>query len=497
MEPGKSGLHPTIFVIFGGSGDLTNRKLIPALVNLQVDGYLPEKFAVIGLGRSDFTDDAFRNQLEEGIEKYSRRKIGTETWDQFKRQILYLQSDIMAPESYAQIRSKTEELQQTWGREAQIIYYLAIAPSLVEPVANNLGKAGICENIERTRLVVEKPFGYDLASAQALNKLLTSIFDEAQIYRIDHYLGKEAVQNMLAFRFANIMFEPIWNNKYVDHVQITVSEKEGVGDRGGYYDRSGALKDMIQNHVLQLLCFTAMEAPLSFDADEIRNKKLDVLKAIKPYQGKEIFENASRGQYSKGRYNGTLTPAYRDEGKVDPRSNTETFAAIRFYVSNWRWQNVPFYVRSGKNMPEKLSQIIIQFRPVPHHIFSSLAEESFSPNRITISIAPDTGIRVRFQAKQIGQQMRLKSEDLTFNYSNAPDDQQPEAYETLLFDVMSGDATLFMRSDEVEAAWRVVMPFVEAWAERPASDFPNYAPNSWGPESSRRLIAADGRHWIV
>ncbi|NND31207.1 MAG: glucose-6-phosphate dehydrogenase, partial [Saprospiraceae bacterium] len=273
-----------------------------------------------------------------------------------------------------------------------------------------------------------------------------------------------------------------------------VSESVGVGDRGGYYDQSGALKDMIQNHVLQLLCFTAMEPPVTFDADEIRNKKLDVLKAIQVYEGKEIFANSARGQYGGGE-NGLEQKAYRKEDKVDARSNTETFAAVKFYLGNWRWQNVPFYVRSGKLMPQKISQIVVQFKPVPHQVFTG-AEDGLSPNRIVISIAPDTSIKVRFQAKQVGQEMRLKQEDLVFMYNTEEDAEQPEAYETLLHDVLSGDATLFMRSDEVEAAWKAVMPFVKAWAEKPATDFPNYTPRSWGPESAARLISTDGRHWI-
>jgi glucose-6-phosphate 1-dehydrogenase len=497
MTQRNGKLQPTIFVIFGGSGDLTKRKLIPALVNLQVDDHLPEKFAVIGLGRSEFSNASFRLEIKDHLDRYSRRKINTETWDSFQEKIIYLKSDIGNPESYAGIHKQIEFFEKKWDAKANIIYYLAIAPTLVETVTKNLGATGICKNIERNRLVVEKPFGHDLESARALNTLLTGFFDEAQIYRIDHYLGKEAVQNMLAFRFANILFEPIWNNKFIDHVQITVSETLGVGERGGYYDKSGALRDMIQNHVLQLLCFTAMEPPLSFDADEIRNKKLDVLKAIQRYEGKEVFENASRGQYRAGVKNEVDLPAYRHEKKVSPNSNTDTFAAIKFYVGNWRWQNVPFYVRSGKHLPEKLSKIIIQFKPVPHQVFSLSTETSLSPNRITISIAPETGIKMQFQAKKIGQQMRLKSEDLTFNYSDTPSDQQPEAYETLLHDIMTGDATLFMRSDEVEAAWQVVMPFVKAWAEHPATDFPNYTPNGWGPESSHRLLSTDGRHWIT
>jgi glucose-6-phosphate 1-dehydrogenase len=490
----KQKLEATVFVIFGGSGDLANRKLVPALLNLSLDGDLPDKVAIFGLGRTEYSDEQFRDELRNGIKEFSRRVVSDEVWLEFSRQISYIKSDISDQASYTNIKERIHTLEAQWGILPNIIFYLAVAPSLVETITANLGKSGICNDVDRTRIVVEKPFGHDLQSAKALNKHLTSIFDESQLYRIDHYLGKEAVQNLLVFRFANTLFEPIWNNKYIDHVQITVSESVGVGDRGGYYDQSGALKDMVQNHVLQLLCFTAMEPPVTFDADEIRNKKLDVLKAIQPYEGKEIFNNSARGQYGPGAA-GSDQLAYRKEPKVDPKSNTETFAAVKFYLGNWRWQNVPFYLRSGKLMAQKSSQIVVQFKPVPHQVFSG-AEDGLSPNRIIISIAPETGIKVRFQAKQIGQQMRLKQEDLIFTYSSEEDIQQPEAYETLLHDVLTGDATLFMRSDEVEAAWKAVMPFVDAWAEKPATDFPNYHPKSWGPEAAARLISADGRHWI-
>ncbi len=493
----KEVLKPTIIVIFGGSGDLNERKLTPAFYNLFLDKQMPEKFAIIGLGRTSFTDAKFRSMLAEGVNKFSRRgKIDKKEWENFAPNISYLQSDVFEQKDYQNLAKEIKKIEKEWGEHANVLFYLAIAPGLIEPVAINLGKSGICNDPDCTRIVVEKPFGHDLESAQKLNKLLTGIFEEKQIYRIDHYLGKEAVQNMLVFRFANVMFEPIWNRKYIEHVQITVSETVGVGDRGGYYDKSGALKDMVQNHVLQLLCFVAMEPPVSFSADEIRSRKVDVLRAIRKYNTKEVFENTARGQYSKGWMKGDKVDGYREKDKVDPKSNTETFAAVKFHMDNWRWQNVPFYVRSGKRMPEKMSVITIQFRPVPHRIFPTGVAESLQPNRIIISINPATGIRIRFQAKQIGLDMRLGPEDMVFNYSDAYDTQQPEAYETLLHDVMTGDATLFMRSDEVEAAWEVMMPIVDAWKNSPA-EFPNYPANSWGPESAERLIAADGFHWIT
>ncbi len=488
----------TMLIIFGGSGDLNKRKLIPAFFNLFLDQHMPENFAIIGMGRTPFEDAAYRKMLKENLDQFSRRgEAKNEDWEKFAPSISYLQSDIYADQTYDELREKIYQIEQNWDEKANLVFYLSIAPGLIETVATKLGSSGLCKDIERSRIVVEKPFGSDLKSAKNLNQLLTDIFDESQIYRIDHYLGKEAVQNMLVFRFANVLFEPIWNSNFIEHVQITASETVGAEDRGGYYDTAGALKDMIQNHVLQLLCFVAMEPPISFSANEIRNRKVDVLRAIRRYEGKEVFEHSARGQYGPGWVKGEEAIGYRQENKVDPKSNTETFAAVKFFVDNWRWQGVPFYVRSGKRMPEKMSLITVQFRSVPHQIFPSQVAEHLQPNRITISISPDTSIKMRFQAKRVGLDMRLSPADLVFNYSQKHDEQPPEAYETLLHDVITGDATLFMRSDEVEAAWSVVMPIVDAWAEHPSAEFPNYRANSWGPESAERLIAADGFHWIT
>lgn len=491
-------LKPTILLILGGSGDLTDRKLIPALYNLFLDEQIPEKFAIIGLGRTEYTDEKYRTYLRKGLDEFSRRgKTIKEDWEKFKDKIHYLISDVLDDKSYQEMDKKIKALEKEWGEKAITIFYFAISPTLIEPVAKKLGSSHLCKDKTCSRIVVEKPFGNNLESAQYLNQLLTDIFSEAQIYRIDHYLGKEAVQNMLVFRFANILFEPIWNRNYIEHIQITASETIGVEDRGGYFDKAGTLKDMIQNHVLQLLCFTAMEAPVRFNADEIRNRKVDVLRAIRIYEGKEIFKNSARGQYGSGWIKGNEVKGYRDEVKVNPESTTDTFVAIRFFIDNWRWQSVPFYVRSGKRMPEKMSVITIQFRSVPHQMFPNIASEHMVPNRIIISIAPSTGIRIRFQAKKMGLEMRLQPAEFTFNYSGMYENQQPEAYENLLHDIMTGDATLFMRSDEVEEAWRVVMPFVQAWEEHTPGTFPNYRSGTWGPEEAEALIAEDGFHWIT
>ncbi len=497
MRSGEK-LRPTIILILGGSGDLTDRKLVPALYNLFLDDQIPEKFAIIGLGRTEYTDTKYRTYLRKGLDDYSRRgKTKKEDWEIFKDKIHYLISDVFEDKSYEEMDKKIHSLEKEWGEKAITIFYFAISPTLIEPVAKKLGSSNLCKDKACSRIVVEKPFGNNLESAQYLNHLLTDIFSEEQIYRIDHYLGKEAVQNMLVFRFANILFEPIWNRNYIEHIQITASETVGVEDRGGYFDKAGTLKDMIQNHVLQLLCFTAMETPVRFSADEIRNRKVDVLRAIRVYEGKEIFKNSVRGQYGTGWIKGDEVKGYRDEVKVNPESNTDTFVAIRFFIDNWRWQNVPFYVRSGKRMPDKMSVITIQFRSVPHQMFPNIASEHMVPNRIIISIAPSTGIRIRFQAKKMGLDMRLKPAEFTFNYSGMYDNDQPEAYENLLHDIMSGDATLFMRSDEVEEAWRVVMPFVQAWEDHAPGTFPNYRSGTWGPEEAEALIAEEGFHWIT
>ncbi|MDB5253356.1 MAG: glucose-6-phosphate dehydrogenase [Flaviaesturariibacter sp.] len=490
--------QPTILYIFGGSGDLTQRKLIPALYNLFLDGYLPGKFSVVGVGRNDMSDTAYKAHLRKGVQKFSRRKDEMKKeWSRFSSHIDYERHDLLNDKSYKSMAAAIKAQGEKWGEEPTVIFYLSVAPQLAPAIAKKLHAAKLCANPKRSRIVFEKPFGHDLKSATELNILLGRMFREEQIYRIDHYLGKETVQNILALRFANALFEPIWNSNYIDHVQITAAETVSIEGRGSYYEGSGALRDMVQNHVLQMLCMIAMEAPISFDADEIRNKKLDVLHAIRKWRPEDVHQEAVRGQYSAGWMEGKAVKGYRQETNVAPDSKVETFAAARFYVDNWRWKDVPFYVRTGKCLNEKTTLITIQFKPAPDYAFPDEATHTWRSNRLMLSIAPKMDIRLRFQAKQPGPHMSLQPVDMVFNYSSAYGDNDPEAYETLLEDVIEGNPTLFMRADQVEAAWKVIAPIMEVWQTRPPVDFPNYTPGSWGPEDAEALIAKDGHHWVT
>jgi glucose-6-phosphate 1-dehydrogenase len=500
MEEIKKAIksQSTIFFIFGGTGDLTSRKLVPALYNLYLDGRMPRNFAVIGMGRTELSDDKFREMLLEDINKFSRSgKADPAKWEKFSKNVLFLISDIGQDKCYQDQFALIQKLSGEWNDVPCVLYYLAVAPRFFGPIAENLARHKLTADPERTRIVIEKPFGHDYESGKALNKLLNTIFTENQIYRIDHYLGKETVQNILAFRFANSILEPLWNRNYIEHIQISVTEQLGVEGRGSYYEEAGALRDMVQNHILQLLCLVAMEPPVSFQADEVRNRKVDVLHAMRKFNPEDIQKHAVRGQYSKGWVEGKEVGGYREEKGVDPQSNTETFAALKFFIDNWRWHGVPFYLRTGKRMHQPSSVIMIQFKDVPHMIFPSDAQEAWQQNRLIISIQPEMSIRLQVQAKRPGLDMTLNTVDLMFDYKGTYSGETPEAYETLLLDAMLGDQTLFMRGDQVEAAWELLMPVLNTWAAKKSLSFPNYSADSWGPETAESLIAQDGFHWFT
>lgn len=487
----------TIFLIFGGTGDLTKRKIMPALYNLFLDNWLPENFAIIGSSSSEMSDDKYRNELLTAVNQFSRKgKTKKEDWAKFSSHISFQSADITDSSAFDCFGSQIEKIKKEWNETPSIIYYCAVAPQFFSIIAENIAKAKLENDLKTTRIIIEKPFGSDLESAKELNKKLLCIFDETQIYRIDHYLGKEVVQNIMALRFANAIMEPLWNRNHVEHVQISVTEQIGVGNRGKYFESAGVLRDMIQNHLLQLVCIIAMEPPINLDADEVRDRKVDVLKAMRRIAPGKIDAMSARGQYSSGWIEGKEVVGYRKEKNIAPESNTDTYAALKLHVDNWRWQGVPFYLRTGKRLSKTASSIIIQFKEVPHNIFAP--EESGRPqkNRLVINIQPDMAIKFQLQSKVAGLEMNLNTVDIVFDYFGNKKSESPEAYETLLLDAITGDQTLFMRADQVEAAWELIMPILNYWEKNKAQDFPNYAADSWGPENAEALIAKDGYHWF-
>jgi glucose-6-phosphate 1-dehydrogenase len=487
---------PVALVIFGAAGDLTWRKLVPSLYDLLLDRKLPDRFAIIGVDVKPMHLDDFRARLRDGVGTFARRKLDENVWTTFAEHVTdYISADFTDANLYATLRQRLDALDAEWRVRGVRIFYQATPPATVLTLAEMLGQAGLADDQPRARMVFEKPFGIDLISARALNRAILEVFDESQVYRIDHYLGKETVQNILAFRFANGLFEPLWDRRYIDHVQITVAEQVGVGHRGKYYEEAGALRDMVQNHLMQLFCLVAMEPPVSFNADEIRNKKVDVLHAVRGIPTDEVYHVAARGQYAAGWVEGERVPGYREEPGVAAKSVTETFAAVKLHIDNWRWQGVPFYLRTGKRMVSRMSEIVISFRPVPHQPFPARSVDTWQPNTLTLYIQPLEEIQIGFLAKRPGQPWHLIPVHMHFNYCETFRAVAPDAYETLLLDVMLGDMTLFKRADQIEAAWEIVTPILDFWETTPPDHFPNYQAGSWGPESAEVLIARDGHSW--
>lgn len=494
----KKTADPCVMVIFGATGDLTKRKLFPALYNLANEDFLPHKFAIIGVGRQEMTSEEFRTQMIGHLREFIPNGPNDSLLKWFEERIFYTGGDFDDDKKlFGDLKELVGEVTATHQIPDNYFYYLATPPDLFSKVTQKIVKNGMGkdENGNWRRFIYEKPFGHDLESAKRLNSDLLKLVKEHQIYRIDHYLGKETVQNILVFRFGNSIFEPIWNRNYVDHVQITVAEKLGVELRGGYYDSAGALRDMIPNHILQLVTLTAMEPPVSFEADSVRDEQAKILQAVQPFLPEDVLRCAVRGQYSDGEIEGKQVPGYRSEDKVSPTSNTETFAAMRLLIDNWRWANVPFYIRTGKRMPAKHSSIVIQFKRAPFMLFRDTSIEKLTTNRIVIHIQPDEGITLHFGAKIPGPIVNMGAVDMDFDYLDHFGEQVSTGYERLLFDCMIGDATLFQRADMVEAGWRIVSPIQDVWSALPARDFPNYSAGSWGPKDSDEMLAADGRAW--
>jgi glucose-6-phosphate 1-dehydrogenase len=487
--------EPCALVIFGATGDLTKRKLIPALFRLAQQRQIPAEFAVIGVSRQALSDDEFRSMMRKALLEFGdKQEFDDSAWRSFAEALFYMTGDFQSPETCQDLKNKLSEIEKARSTQGNRIFYLATAPDFFGPIAKQLGAVGLAQPENGwTRIIVEKPFGYDLESARALNDELGAVFKENQIYRIDHYLGKETVQNLLVFRFANSIFEPLWNRQYIDHVQLTNAETVGVEGRGSYYDKAGVVRDMIQNHVFQLISLIAMEAPVSLQANSIRDEKTKALLALRPIPRDRVNEFAVRGQYGQGIVLGEPVPAYREEPGVDPNSSIETFAALRLYVDNWRWAGVPFYIRSGKRLPKRVTEIAIQFRDVPHRLFTE-ADSPLEPNVLVIRIQPNEGITLRFGAKLPGQAMRIRWVSMDFRYGSSFGIKPPEAYERLLLDCMLGDSTLYARRDMVERGWEIVMPILNAWKE-PASNFPNYEAGTWGPKEALELMEKDGRAW--
>ena len=482
-------------VTFGATGDLTKRKLIPALCNLAGENLLSKQFAMIGFSADDYTTESFRKMLGEEIPKYTSQPLDLKLWDWFAERLYYVKGDFQDPDAYKRLQQQIAEAEKQHQTLGNKFFYFAVAPRFFSPIAKQLGSAGLVkeDNGKWARVIIEKPFGHDLDSARQLNQDLKKVLTEKQIYRIDHYLGKETVQNVLVFRFSNNIIEPLWNRNFVDHVQITAAETVGVEHRGGFYETAGALRDMVPNHLFQILTMTTMEPPISFDADEVRNKHAEVLHAIQPLNPEDVLTSSVRGQYDEGSLDGQRVAGYRGEPSVAPDSNTETFVALKLQIDNWRWAGVPFYLRTGKRLAERRTEIVIQFRRTPFVLFRNTTVKNLETNRLVLHIQPDEGISLSFGAKVPGSIMKLGLVNMDFDYCSYFGAEHSTGYERLLRDCMAGDATLFQRADMVEAGWSVIQPILDVWHALPARGFPNYAAGSWGPKEAEDLLQRDGR----
>ena len=496
-EEALAPVEPCTLVIFGGSGDLARRRLIPALYNLLLDGLLPSNFAVIGLGRKQMTDEEFRATVREGVVAHSRQSLVEDRWKIFSSHLFYLAGENDDQKTYQRLKTRTEEIERALGLPGNRIFYLSIPPSFFAAVCEGLEQSGLAvrTTMPYARVIVEKPVGRDLSSAQQINAVTGRVFDESQIFRIDHYLGKETVQNLMVVRFANSIFEPIWNHKYIDHVQITVSEAEGVGTRAAYYEEAGALRDMVQNHLLQLLSLVAMEPPYSLDPDVVRNAKMEVLRCLRPITGKDVETYTVRAQYAAGTVRNRPVPGYRRENGVKPDSTTETYVAVKCFVENWRWSGVPFYLRTGKAMPQRASEVAVQFRDIPQILFNANAQQPQPPNVLALRIQPEEGLSLRIVSRVPGTRAQTHPVEMDFQYGEVFGRPSPEAYERLLLDVMAGDASRFMRRDAVETSWAWITKILEGWQQQEARWLPEYTAGSWGPVEADRLIQENGRTW--
>jgi glucose-6-phosphate 1-dehydrogenase len=488
---------PCVLVLFGATGDLAHRKVIPAMYHLWRNNLLPHEFVLVAVGRREYEDEAFRDEVHTSLEQFSRvLPLDEPAWRSFSKRIQYFRCDFSDPAGFDRMATRLDEIDADEGTRGNRLLYLATQPSQFAEIVGQVGRVGL--DHERhdggwRRVIIEKPFGHDLDSAKRLNREVGKVFRESQVYRIDHYLGKETVRNLLVFRFGNGIFEPLWNRRYVDHVQITVAESIGIENRGAFYEETGAVRDVLQNHLLQLVSLVAMEPPATFEANALRDEKVKVLRAIGTHPGGRAHE-VVRGQYGPGWVAATPVPGYRQEADVDPSSETETYVAAKLTIDDWRWSGVPFYVRTGKRLPKRSTEIAIQFREVPHHLFRDTSAEP-DANLLAMRIQPDEGIMLRFGAKVPGLGLDVRSVTMDFTYGSAFNVDSPDAYETLILDALQGDASLFTRADEVEEAWGIVDPFIDAWAAAGPPDFPNYEAGTWGPEAADEMLAREGHRW--